>query len=90
MKIITTVALMFTLSAFAHEEVKKKSGHDKEHQHVTAQPEHEHEEAHHQPHDHTAHHPELEAVSNALGVITSANTALEEYARGRQASLSTA
>jgi uncharacterized protein (DUF169 family) len=32
----------------------------------------------------------LEAVSDALGVITSANAALEEYARGRQASLSTA
>lgn len=31
----------------------------------------------------------LEAVSDQLGVITSANTALEEYARGRQASLST-
>lgn len=31
----------------------------------------------------------LEAVSDALGVITSANQALEEYARGRQASLST-
>jgi uncharacterized protein (DUF169 family) len=34
--------------------------------------------------------PKLQAVSDALGVITSANTALEEYARGRQASLSTA
>jgi len=32
----------------------------------------------------------LQAVSDALGVIKSANTALEEYARGRQASLSTA
>jgi uncharacterized protein (DUF169 family) len=32
----------------------------------------------------------VEAVSGALGVITSANTALEEFARGRQASLSTA
>jgi len=32
----------------------------------------------------------LEAVAEALGVITSANTALEEFARGRQASLSTA
>jgi uncharacterized protein (DUF169 family) len=32
----------------------------------------------------------LEFVSEALGVITSANAALEEYARGRQASLSTA
>jgi len=32
----------------------------------------------------------LEAVSDALGVITSANAVLEEYARGRQASLSTA
>ena len=31
----------------------------------------------------------LEAVSDALGVIASANAALEEYARGRQASLST-
>jgi uncharacterized protein (DUF169 family) len=31
----------------------------------------------------------LEAVSDALCVITSANTALEEFARGRQASLST-
>jgi uncharacterized protein (DUF169 family) len=31
----------------------------------------------------------LEAVSDALGVITSANEALEAYARGRQASLST-
>ncbi len=31
----------------------------------------------------------LQSVSDALGVITSANTALEEYARGRQASLST-
>jgi uncharacterized protein (DUF169 family) len=33
--------------------------------------------------------PKLQAVSDALGVITSANTALEEYARGRQTSLST-
>jgi uncharacterized protein (DUF169 family) len=32
----------------------------------------------------------LEAVSDALGIITSANAALEEYARGKQASLSTA
>ena len=32
----------------------------------------------------------LQAVSDALGVITSANFALEMYARGRQASLSTA
>jgi len=32
----------------------------------------------------------LEAVSDALGIIVSANSALEEYARGRQASLSTA
>ena len=32
----------------------------------------------------------LEAVSDALGVITSANSVLEEYARTRQASLSTA
>jgi uncharacterized protein (DUF169 family) len=32
----------------------------------------------------------IEAVSDALGVITSANAALEEYARGRQASLSIA
>ena len=31
----------------------------------------------------------IEAVSDALGVIASANAALEEYARGRQASLST-
>jgi uncharacterized protein (DUF169 family) len=31
-----------------------------------------------------------EAVSDALGIIVSANSALEEYARGRQASLSTA
>jgi uncharacterized protein (DUF169 family) len=31
----------------------------------------------------------IEAVSDALGVITTANAALEEYARGRQASLST-
>jgi uncharacterized protein (DUF169 family) len=31
----------------------------------------------------------LEAVSDALGIITSANASLEEYARGRQASLST-
>jgi uncharacterized protein (DUF169 family) len=31
----------------------------------------------------------VEAVSDAMGVITSANAALEEYARGRQASLST-
>jgi len=31
----------------------------------------------------------LEAVSDALGIVTSANAALEEYARGRQASLST-
>jgi uncharacterized protein (DUF169 family) len=31
----------------------------------------------------------LEAVCEALGVIASANTALEEFARGRQASLST-
>ena len=31
----------------------------------------------------------LEAVADQLGVITSANAALEEYARGRQASLST-
>ena len=32
----------------------------------------------------------LESVAEALGVITFANRALEEYARGRQASLSTA
>jgi uncharacterized protein (DUF169 family) len=32
----------------------------------------------------------LEAVSNALGIIATANTTLEEFARGRQASLSTA
>jgi uncharacterized protein (DUF169 family) len=31
----------------------------------------------------------LEAVSNALGIIATANTTLEEFARGRQASLST-
>jgi uncharacterized protein (DUF169 family) len=31
----------------------------------------------------------LEAVSDALGVITTANATLEEFARGRQASLST-
>jgi uncharacterized protein (DUF169 family) len=31
----------------------------------------------------------IEAVSDALGIITSANAALEEYARERQASLST-
>jgi uncharacterized protein (DUF169 family) len=31
----------------------------------------------------------LESVSEALGVIAAANTALEEFARGRQASLST-
>jgi uncharacterized protein (DUF169 family) len=31
----------------------------------------------------------LESVSEALGVIASANTALEEFARGRQTSLST-
>jgi len=31
----------------------------------------------------------LESVSEALGVIATANTALEEFARGRQASLST-
>jgi uncharacterized protein (DUF169 family) len=31
----------------------------------------------------------LEAVADQLGVITAANAALEEYARGRQASLST-
>ena len=31
----------------------------------------------------------LEAVSDALGIITAANSTLEEFARGRQASLST-
>jgi uncharacterized protein (DUF169 family) len=31
----------------------------------------------------------LEAVSDALGIIVSANSALEQYARGRQAALST-
>jgi uncharacterized protein (DUF169 family) len=31
----------------------------------------------------------LEAVSDALGIISTANTTLEEYARGRQATLST-
>ena len=31
----------------------------------------------------------LEAVSDALGVIATANTTLEEFARGRQATLST-
>ena len=31
----------------------------------------------------------IEVVSDALGVISTANTALEEFARGRQASLST-
>jgi len=30
----------------------------------------------------------LESVSEALGVIATANTTLEEFARGRQASLS--
>jgi uncharacterized protein (DUF169 family) len=33
--------------------------------------------------------PKIEAVSDALGIVTSANHALEVYARGRQASLST-
>jgi len=33
--------------------------------------------------------PKLESVSEALGVVVSANAALEEYARGRQSSLST-
>jgi uncharacterized protein (DUF169 family) len=32
----------------------------------------------------------IEAVAQALGIIASANATLEEYARGRQASLSTA
>src|ERR1700682_4776148 len=32
----------------------------------------------------------LESVSEALGIISTANTTLEEFARGRQASLSTA
>ena len=31
----------------------------------------------------------LEAVSDALGIIATANATLEEYARGRQAALST-
>ena len=31
----------------------------------------------------------IEAVSHALGIVTNANATLEEYARGRQASLST-
>jgi len=31
----------------------------------------------------------LEAVSDALGIIATANTTLEEFARGRQAALST-
>jgi hypothetical protein len=31
----------------------------------------------------------LEAVSDALGIIATANTTLAEFARGRQASLST-
>jgi len=33
--------------------------------------------------------PKLESVSEALGIIKSANTTLEEFARGRQASIST-
>jgi uncharacterized protein (DUF169 family) len=33
--------------------------------------------------------PKLESVAEALGVITSANAAMEEYARGRRATLST-
>jgi hypothetical protein len=31
----------------------------------------------------------LEAVSDALGIIATANSTLEEFARGRQATLST-
>jgi hypothetical protein len=31
----------------------------------------------------------LEAVSEALGIVAAANATLEEFARGRQASLST-
>lgn len=54
-------ALMLTVSmAFAnHHEEKKKTGHDKEHSHVSADKvDHEHDEAHHKDHDHQAHHPE--------------------------------
>lgn len=54
-------ALMLTVSmAFAnHHEEKKKTGHDKEHAHVTTDKvDHEHDDAHHKDHDHKAHHPE--------------------------------
>lgn len=55
------LALMLSaVSAFAdHHEEKKKTGHDKEHQHVTAEKtDHSHDEAHHKDHDHKAHHPD--------------------------------
>lgn len=61
MKLLTiAAALMLTVStAFAdhHEKDKKKTGHDKEHAHVTSDKV-DHDDAHHKDHDHKAHHPE--------------------------------
>ena len=63
MKFVTllTAAMLIASTAFAHnhEEDKKKSGHDKEHSHVSADKmDHGHDDAHHKDHDHKAHHPE--------------------------------
>ena len=64
MKFVTLALLtIFTLTtamAHNHEEKKPEDGHDKEHQHVKANPDHTHEDAHHKPHDHKAHHPDHE------------------------------
>lgn len=62
MKLLTIAAsiMLVTSVAFAeHHEGKKKSGHDKEHAHVSADKvDHAHDDAHHKKHDHKAHHPE--------------------------------
>lgn len=60
MKMTTlVVALMLVAGNALAEEGKKKTGHDKEHSHVTTDKvDHDHEEAHHKAHDHKAHHPD--------------------------------
>jgi len=62
MKLLTlAAALMLTTSmAFAdHHEGHKKTGHDKEHSHVSDDKvDHAHDDQHHKAHDHKAHHPE--------------------------------
>ena len=61
MKFLTlAAALMLTTSmAFADHHEGKKSGHDKEHAHVSDDKvDHAHDDQHHKAHDHKAHHPE--------------------------------